>query len=336
MVEWQRVIFVTDPKLRLFLLRDYFLRETDEQHTVTVPALMAYLASEGLMNVDRRTVYADIALLKSSGMDIEKRRSRTHDYYLATRGFELPELKLLVDAVQASRFITEKKSAALITKLEGLTSRHLAAQLSRQVFVPGRVKTDNERIYYSVDTIHEAIAKNWRIRFQYCQYTISKTLQPRRGGEFYEVSPYLLAWADDNYYLIADHPVHEGLAHFRVDKMLSVEILEQARTRRGDAIDPAAYARTMFSMYAGERSFVELRFDAGLVGAVIDRFGRDIAIIKQDETSFSVRVRVAVSPAFFGWLLQFGKGAAIVSPTQVRDQMKCLLDETRACYNSES
>lgn len=323
---------MTDPKLRLFLLRDYFLRETDEKHTVTVPALMAYLSAQGLHGVDRRTIYADIALLKGYGMDIEKRRTRTHDYYLATRDFEPPELKLLVDAVQASRFITERKSAQLIGKLEALTSRHLAAQLSRQVYVHNRVKTDNERIYYNVDTIHEAIAHNRRVCFQYCQYTITKSLVPRRGGAFYEVSPYLLAWADDNYYLIADHPVHEGLAHFRVDKMLSVCMSEQPRARRSDAIDPAAYAKTMFSMYAGEQTHVELRFEHGLVGAVIDRFGRDISIIKQDEAGFSVRVQVAVSPAFFGWLLQFGKHAAITAPEKVRAQMKALLSETELGY----
>ncbi len=317
----------------MFLVGDYFFRETDEQHTVTVPALMAYLSAQGLHNVDRRTIYADIALLKSHGMDIEKRRSRTHDYFLGARAFELPELKLLVDAVQASRFITEKKSSQLIGKLEGLTSRHLAAQLSRQVYVRDRVKADNERIYYSVDTIHEAIARNRRVRFQYCQYTLTKSLAPRRGGEFYEVSPYLLTWADDNYYLIADHPVHEGLAHFRVDKMLSVSMSDQPRKRLAHAMEPAVYAKTVFSMFAGEQRDVELRFDRGLIGAVIDRFGRDVGIIKQDENCFSVRVQVAVSPAFFGWLLQFGKQAAIVSPKSVRAQMKALLDETRMCYD---
>ncbi|MDO4572748.1 MAG: WYL domain-containing transcriptional regulator, partial [Clostridia bacterium] len=298
-----------------------------------VPGLMAYLAEHGLPNVDRRTIYADIALLKSYGMDIEKRRTKTHDYYLAARDFELAELKLLVDAVQASRFITEKKSARLIAKLEGLTSRHQAKKLSRQVYVRDRVKTDNERVYYSIDAIHEAIAENRRIRFQYCQYTLSKALRPRRGGAFYEVSPYLLAWADDNYYLIADHPVHEGLVHFRVDKMLAVSPSPKPRARPPEAIDPAAYARSMFAMYAGERRHVELRFDRGLAGAVIDRFGRGVSIVRQDESSFSIRAEVAVSPAFFGWLLQFGGLASIESPAEVRSEMARLLDEARVCYN---
>lgn len=266
-------------------------------------------------------------------MDIEKRRSRTHDYFLATREFELAELKLLVDAVQSCRFLTRKKSDTLIKKLASLTSRHRAAQLSRQVFVQNRIKTDNERIYYNVDSIHLAIQQAKKISFQYCQYTLDKTLKPRRGGERYVVSPYLLSWAEDNYYLIADHPEHEGLSHFRVDKMLNVAVLNQPRTSLEPAFDPAAYAKSMFSMYVGAHEWVELCFDRSLIGVVIDRFGTEVQIVCSDAQTFTARAFVSVSPAFFGWLFQLGDKVHILSPDDAALQMRKLLLETISKYD---
>lgn len=324
-------IRLTDPKLRLFLLRDYFLQQTDEAHTVTVQRLIAYLADNGIAT-DRRTVYADIKRLAGYGMDIVKRRSKTHDYYLAARDFELPELKLLVDAVQSCRFLTQAKSRSLIEKLGRLTSRFQAAQLKRQVYVQNRVKTDNERIYYNVDSIHEAIQSYRKISFQYCQYTLTKTLEPRRGGALYTVSPYLLAWAEDNYYLIADHPEHDGLSHFRVDKMLRVCVLHEPRTPLDPLFDPAAYAKSMFSMYVGSREWVTLRFASPLIGVVIDRFGTDVQITEADDAHFCVRALVSVSPAFLGWLIQFGGEAELVSPPDARARMVKQLKEAAERY----
>lgn len=324
---------MTDPKLRLFLLHDYFTEQTDDAHTVTVPALIAYLAENGILT-DRRTVYADIERLRAYGMDIEKRRTKTHDYYLATRDFELPELKLLVDAVQSCRFLTQTKSRSLIEKLERLASRHQAAQLSRQVYVQNRVKTGNERIYYNVDSIHTAIQRSRKISFQYCQYTLGKTLEPRRGGALYVVSPYLLAWAEDNYYLIADHPAHAGLAHFRVDKMQHVTVRDEPHAPLDPLFDPAAYAKSMFSMYAGSREWLELRFHNALIGVVIDRFGTDVQIIRADDVSFFVRALVTVSPAFFGWLTQFGAEAEIVAPEDARRRMAQQLANAAGRYES--
>ena len=317
--------------MRLFLLRDYFWQQTDETHTVTVPGLIAFLEGRGVV-ADRRTVYADIRRLIAYGMDIVKRRGRTHDYYLAGRDFELAELKLLVDAVQSCRFLTQTKSETLIRKLEQLTSVHQAAQLSRQVYVQNRVKTDNERIYYNVDSIHTAIQNAKKISFQYCQYTPEKTLAPRRGGALYIVSPYLLTWAEDNYYLIGDHPAHDGLAHFRVDKMLRVSVLDAARAPLDPLFDPAAYAKTMFSMYAGNREWVEIRFDASLIGVVLDRFGTDVQISGDGEAQFRVRAPVAVSPAFFGWLAQFGEQAELLSPPGARARMAKQLAAAAARY----
>lgn len=323
-----------DPKLRLLLLGDYLFTNTDEAHTVTVPQLVAYLSERGV-EADRRTVYADLARLSGYGYDIVKRRSRTHDYYLGARAFELAELKLLVDAVQSCRFLTESKSRLLIEKLSRLTSRHQAGGLERQVYVQNRAKTGNERVYYNVDSIHAAIQQTRKIRFRYCQYTLQKELRARRGGEPYVVSPYLLTWAEDNYYLVADHPAHDGLTHFRVDKMQDVAVLKDARTPTPAFLDPAAYVKSMFSMYAGSRAFVTMRFAAPLVGAVIDRFGADVPIVPESEQqAFTVRAQVSVSPAFFGWLLQFGGEAEILAPADVRAQMAAQLNAALRGYGA--
>ena len=324
---------MADPRMRLFLLRDFFLKNTDDAHTVTTPELMSYLSQNGI-DVDRRTIYGDIALLKQTGMAIEMRRSRTCDYYLASRDFELAELKLLVDAVQSCRFLTVKKSAALIKKLEGLASRYQAAQLSRQVYVQNRLKTDNERIYYNVDSIHAAIQNASKISFQYCQYTLDKALAPRHGGALYVVSPYLLTWAEDNYYLIGDHPTHEGLAHFRVDKMRNVAVLQEPRAVLGPLFDPAAYAKSMFSMYAGERAWLKMEFADELIGVVVDRFGADVPILQKNDRTFEVQALVSVSPSFFGWLAQFGSKARILAPSQARLEMKALLSQALEGYDA--
>ena len=204
-------------KLKLLYLLEILWKDTDEEHTLTVPQLISRLEQRGI-SAERRSVYDDIQSLRDWGLDILERRTRTHGYYLASRTFELPELKLLVDAVQSSRFITVKKSQQLIKKIGSLTSRQEAGQLSRQVYVANRVKTGNEGIYYNVDEIHKAISQNRQISFQYAEYTLTKGVRHRRGGERYLVSPYILSWDDENYYLIAYHPRYEGLAHFRVDR----------------------------------------------------------------------------------------------------------------------
>lgn len=326
---------MADHRLRLMLLKEYFLQNTDETHTVTTPELLSYLADNEI-DVDRRTVYSDIALLKSTGMDIQKRRTRTHDYYLASRSFSLPELKLLVDAVQSCRFLTGEHSTALIEKLERLASRYQAAQLSRQVYVQNRLKSGNALVYRNVDSIHTAIQSCMQIRFQYCQYGMDKRLHPRRDGMFYEISPYLLTWAEDNYYLIGNHPMHEGLAHYRVDKMQNVAVTNAARVPLSPLFDPAEYAKSMFSMYAGQREWVEMEFNSDLIGVVMDRFGTDVPIHATDAAHFSVRALVSVSPSFFGWLLQFGEQARILAPADAKERMGALLTSAAQNYPAEN
>ncbi len=322
---------MADARLRLLCLKGILEQETDEAHGLTQKQLLTKLSERGF-SVERRALYADIRLLREAGMDIERRRTDTQEYYLASRPFELAELKLLVDAVQASRFVTRKKSEALIAKLRALASRPQSAGLSRQVYIQNRIKQENESIYYNVDSIYAAIGANRKIRFTYAQYTLSRDLKPRRGGAPYTVSPYLLMWADGNYYLVADHEEHAGLVHFRVDKMLRVSVLEEKRKPCLPMPDGAAYARTLFSMYAGERMRLTLRFDRSLVGVAVDRFGRELSVLESDESGFAFRAEVAVSPAFFGWLFQFGDKAKLLGPPEARAHMEAQLQNTARVY----
>lgn len=322
-----------NPKLRILCMADYFMHHTDEQHTVTVPELIALLGREGFA-ADRRTVYDDMQALGEYGLQIEKTRTKTHNYYLAARQFELAELKLLVDAVQSAHFLSEKKSAELIGKLCTLTSEGQKDRLDRQVFVNHRLKSENERIYYNVDAIQTALSENRKLGFLYYEYTLSRALKARRDGEQYVVSPYLLSWTDDRYYLIADHPYHAGLVHFRVDKMQHAAVLEEKRELKYPIPDAAVYARTMFSMFAGEEKTVLLRFDANLFGVAVDRFGRDVAVVASDDRTFTVRVRVALSRSFYAYLMQFGARVKLLSPPSAAEEFSALLDEIGGVYRS--
>jgi predicted DNA-binding transcriptional regulator YafY len=238
--------------------------------------------------------------------------------------FEIVELKLLVDAIQSSKFITEKKSNELIKKLTGFASDYEAKQLKRQVFVHGRIKTMNESIYYNVDVIHTAIAQNAKITFQYFQWDVHKKMVLRHGGALYEVSPWSLSWDDENYYLIA-YDSREGIIkHFRVDKMLHIKIKDEKREGKSSfrEFDMAAYAKKTFGMFAGEEQTVKLLCDNSLAGVIIDRFGKDVMIVPVDGAHFEVNARVAVSRQFFGWVMALGDGIRILEPESVVEQMR--------------
>lgn len=322
-------------KIKLLYLMQMFLEETDELHSLSRKDIEERLGENGI-SVERKSLYSDFETLKQFGMDILYRKERPEGYYLASHDFELPELKLLVDAVQSSKFITEKKSASLIKKIEGLTSKYEAKQLQRQVFVSNRIKTMNESIYYNVDKLHAAIASNWQIQFQYTEWTVHKEMKLKRGGETYQMSPWALSWDDENYYLIAYDSKAEMLKHFRVDKMLGIQVLKEPRDGKEEfaRFDLAHYAKKTFGMYAGEEETVRIRFENHLIGVVIDRFGQDVPIREDGEEHFIARVNVAVSNQFFGWLTGLGKGAIIVSPQNVVEEYQQLLEEILEKYNN--
>ena len=309
----------SNQKLKIMYLMKILLEKTDETHAVSMPEIIASLEAYGVM-AERKSIYSDMESLRQYGMDIiGEQRGRTYYYHVGSRPFELAELKLLVDSVQAAKFITAGKSNELIRKIEGLASRYEASQLHRQVYVAGRVKTMNEGIYYNVDVIHGAIASNRQIRFQYFRWNVDKEMELRHGGEYYQVSPWALSWDDENYYMVAYDSGEEMIKHFRVDKMLHIE--ETGDRRQGKSafkeFDMAVYAKKTFAMFAGEETIVRIQCENHLAGAIIDRFGKDVMITKTDAEHFTVNVKVAMSGQFMHWVMALGSGARIVGPESV-------------------
>ena len=311
-------------KLKPLYIMNYLLQNTDEDHPVTVNQIISYLDSQGI-SAERKSIYSDIEAIQYFGLDIVQSGSgRSCGYYIAHRTFELPELKLLVDSVQSSKFITHKKTAALIKKIETLASIHEAQLLNRQVFVKNRIKTMNESIYYNVDEIHNGISKNKKIRFLYFEYNVQKERQYRRNGAYYVVSPFALTWDDENYYMVAYDSDAAMIKHYRVDKMEKISILEEDRDglEAYQALDMAIYARKTFGMFTGKEEHVVLRFENHLVGAVLDRLGRDVFIVPDGPDHFTVRTDVIVSPQFFAWVTGFGTSAQVIGPGHVVEAMK--------------
>lgn len=319
-------------KLKLLYIVKILTEESDEKHPISTKGLIDKLAGCGVA-AERKSIYDDIAKLQDFGYDIIQVDNRNGGgYYMASREFELAELKFLVDAVQSCRFITQKKSRELIQKLEGLAGKHDAGQLQRQVFVAGRVKTGNESIYYSIDALHKAMQENKRISFLYMEWNGKKELVPRRDGQRYRVSPWTLVWKDENYYLVAYDEEADMLKHYRVDKLAGVELLESSRAGREkfDKLDLAEYANTTFGMYGGTIQDVVLTFPESLCGVVIDRFGRETAM-RGTKEGMRARIKVVVSPQFFGWLAAVGRRMKIASPDSVakeyRNWLRSLLED---------
>lgn len=308
-------------KLKLLYIIKLLSENTDENHPAGTADIIAYLDANGIHS-ERKSIYDDIEKLCDFGYDIVQVHSRLGGgYYMASREFELAELKLLVDAVQSSRFITSRKSRSLIRKLELLAGKRDAGKLQRQVYVAGRIKTENESIYYNIDNIHRAIQENRQISFQYLDWNLNKELVPRVGGKR-KVSPWALIWREENYYLAAYDSVDGIMKHYRVDKMGHVDVLKEEREglELFEKVDPAVYTNLTFGMFSGDEETVTLQFPNRLIGVVLDRFGREADIRPMTDRVFRIRVRVAVSGQFFGWLAGIGREAVIVSPAAVKEQ----------------
>lgn len=315
-------------KLKLLYIIKLLTEKTDENHPVTTSEIISYLEANGIHS-ERKSIYDDMEKLCEFGYDIIQVQSRLGGgYYLASREFELAELKLMVDAVQAARFITTRKSRSLIKKLELLAGKYDAGKLQRQVYVAGRIKTENESIYYNTDNIHRAIQENRQIEFQYLDWNLKKELVPRVGGKR-RVSPWALIWREENYYLAAFDSVEGIMKHYRVDKMGQVRILKEQREgmEQLSKIDPAVYANQIFGMFGGEEEMVILQFPNRLIGVVLDRFGKDADIRPVTERVFRIRARVAVSGQFFGWLAGIGREAVVVAPVSVKESYRQWLSD---------
>lgn len=324
----------TNQKLKIIYLMKILLEKTDEEHSITMSEIIASLEAYGI-KAERKSLYSDMESLRQYGMDIIGRQmDRTYYYSVGNRQFELAELKLLVDSVQAAKFITAKKSNELIKKIESMASKYEASQLHRQVYVAERTKTMNESIYYNVDMIHAAIGANSQITFQYFQWNVEKKMELRKDGALYEVSPWALSWDDENYYLIAFDSQEDKIKHFRVDKMLHIEMKRAKREGRKcfKEFDMAVYARKMFGMFGGKEQMVKIKCENSLAGVMIDRFGKDITFMKKDNEHFTVNVKVAVSRQFLSWVIALGEGAKIIGPESVIEQMNEEIDRLMRQY----
>lgn len=321
-------------KLKLLYLLDILNKYTDDEHFITMQEIVKKLADCGV-NAERKTLYNDLEELRTYGIDvIGEKDGLGYNYHIGNRKFELAELKLLVDAVQSSRFITKAKSKELIKKLNDLTSKYHAEELNHQVFVAGRVKTMNESIYYNVDLIHTAISEDVKIRFRYFMWNENKKQVYRRNGAYYSVSPWGLTWDDENYYLIGYDDEYEAIRYYRVDKMKKIVLSDEKREGRDSfkSVDMAAYSKKRFGMFDGEETEVELLCDNNMAGVIIDRFGKNTPFVKQDEEHFVALVSVAVSIQFLGWVMSLGDGVKIVGPESVVLQMQDEVKRLKYAY----
>lgn len=312
-------------KIKILYLMRILLERTDDDHGLTLEEISNALLECGV-EAERKTLYDDLEVLRVFGLDIEKRKDKTVRYHVVSREFELPELKLLVDAVQSSKFITHKKSNELIKKIESFTSRYEAQQLQRQVFVSNRIKTMNESIYYTVDYIHDAINSNVKVSFQYFSWNVKKEKALRHNGDRFVISPWALTWDDENYYMIGYDHISGLVKHYRVDKMLNIQLTDEKRDGADlfKNFDMAVYSKETFGMYGGKEQPVSLRCNNRIAGVIIDRFGTNLPFSNVTDTHFEIRIKVHTSPLFYSWLMSFGADITILGPQEVVDDYVAL------------
>ena len=323
----------SNQKLKLLYLMQMLLERSDENHPLTVQDMIDELSQHDI-SAERKSIYADLEALQLFGLDIVRSKGKSTGYYIASRDFELPELKLLVDSVQSSKFITHKKTLSLIKKIEGLASVYDAQLLQRQVYVRNRVKSMNESVYYNVDEISGAISRDRIIRFNYFEFDVNKQRRYRHDGKVYEISPFALMWDDENYYMLGYDPEAEKLKHYRVDKMTNIESAETERSGKElfAGMDMSSYSKQVFGMFTGSEQTVKLRFENRLAGAVIDRFGKEVMLIPDGEEHFTVSADIAVSPQFYAWVFGFGTAVEILSPDSARQELAQLAKSVSRIY----
>ena len=320
-------------KYKLYYLSKILMTKTDEEHHLTMPEILDYL-QEYDISADRKTIYSDIEALKTVGIDvIGQKNGKNYDYYVGSKTFDLAELKLLVDSIQSSKFITEKKSKELIEKVGSLASDYEAEQLKRQVVVQGRVKAMNETIYYNVDEIYRAIGSNQQITFEYMQWTPKKKLEKKRE-ERYEVSPWALTWAEENYYLIAYDEQKERIHHYRVDKMKNINLTGRKRIGRKEfrEFNVADYVKMNFGMFSGDKTKVRIACKDELIGVLFDRFGTNIPVKEYKKGWSETEVDVLESDHFLAWIFALGDGVKITGPKEVLDKVDAMIERLKDTY----
>lgn len=327
----------TNQKFKFTYLMQVMLEKTDDEHSLTLNEILEELEKYDV-TAERKSIYTDFQDMEKFGIEIIKEQIGRETYYhVGARDFELAEVKLLIDAIQCAKFITERKSRDLIKKIKGFVSEYQANQIQRQVFVHGRIKTMNESIYYSVDEIHNAIEHNKKIRFRYFSWQPDKSQYILNKGDWFTVSPWALTWDDEYYYMVAYDDFSKTVKHYRVDKMLKPHAIDQKRdgAEQFKDLDMAAYSKATFGMYGGEKKRVKLHMHNSMCGVFIDRFGKDITFRPLDEKHSELNVEVFISPQFYGWIFGLGKHVQLVGPDEAVAEMKEMMDGIREKMDSE-
>ena len=328
---------ITEAKPRVLCLLKLLEKYTDEEHQLTTSELSSLLEKEYGLTVHRITFKKDIEALQAMGYDIVETRSSQNKYFLGSREFELPELKLLIDAVESSKFITSTKSKELIEKIHHLASVYQIEKLKRNNYVVKNVKPNNEQIYYIVDAINDAINANKQISFQYYDYTGLKKKVLKNKGEIYRISPYHLVWNGDYYYVLGYSEKREKVISFRVDRIANVpNILEKDSIPEPKDFDLNEFTKSVFFMYGGDKVRVTLRCENGLMKTIIDRFGEDVTTLAYDMESFRVVIDVEASPTFYGWVFGFGGKIEILGPEEIREEYEEQIIESYKKLKSSS
>lgn len=318
-------------KLRPFYVAKMLNERTDEEHYLTIAQIMDILEKEYGISTSRGTVGDDIKALQEFGMEIEVEPSTQNRYYLIGRKFDLPELKLLIDATESARFITKEKSDMLVKKLASLSSSNNASALTRNIDVENRIKAENEKIYYIIDALNEAINRKKKVSFQYFTYNVKKQKKLKYDGFTYVFSPYKLIWNGDYYYVVGYSEKHKGIGSFRLDRMArQPNVLDEDAANPPKGFNLNTYLNSMFRMYNGQRKEIELICDNDVMDAIIDKFGKDVKVFANDMKSFRVIVNTAVGSVFYSWVFGFGGKVRIKAPESVKDEYAVMVKSAAA------
>jgi len=315
-------------KLRPFYVAKLLFERTDDTHYLTIAQIIKILDAEYGISATRGTIGDDIKVLQEFGMDISVEPSTQNRYYLVSRTFELPEIKTLIDAIESAKFITKEKSDKLVAKLEMLTSKNEAEKLVRNIDVENRIKSENDRIYYIIDSLNEAININKKVSFQYFNYNVKKEKKLKNDGKAYIFSPYKLIWNGDYYYVVGYSEKHKSIGSFRVDRIATCPIiLDDSATEVTEDFDLNKYLNTMFRMFDGERQEIELICDNSVMDAIVDKFGKDVTVFANDMASFKVITNVAVGTVFYSWVFGFGGKVKIKAPIEIKQAYANMLKQ---------
>lgn len=322
-------------KQRPFRLLKYLYENTDEEHPISTTELVRIFVSEDA-HAKRKTVKDDIDVLVGEGFDIVTVRGRNNSFFLGTRKFELPEVKLLIDAVSSSRFISAEKSETLISKLTDMVSRHQAEKVCRHLYTAEHVKADNKQIYYIVDAVTDAINEGKKIRFQYFDYDGKKEKCLRHDGAEYSVSPYALVWDDSHYYMCGYSDAKQMIVNYRVDRMCNTEIKDEKAVALLEGFSMDDYVRKQFHMFAGDETEVVLECRDDMMKYIIDQFGEEVETRKVSEDTFQAKVHVADSPTFYGWVFPFEGKIQIVEPEEIREKYRSMVKAADRTFRKKS